>query len=39
MQNDVNGNSTDDEDWHEDDQENFLYTLREQPIQELTEKT
>ena len=35
---DRNDNSTDDDEWLDDDQENFLYTLREQPIQEMTEK-
>ena len=35
---DQNENSTDDEEWHVNDQENFLFTLKEQPIQELTQK-
>ena len=38
LSNDRNDNSTDDDEWPDEDQENFLYTLREQPIQEMTEK-
>ena len=33
-----NSNSADEDEWCEEDQENFLHTLRDQPIHELTEK-
>ena len=34
-----NYNSTEEDEWCDEDQENFLHTLRDQPIQELTEKS
>ena len=34
-----NYNSTDEDEWCDEDQENFLYTLRDQPIHELTEES
>ena len=34
-----NYNSTDEDEWCDEDQENLLHTLRDQPIQELTEKS
>ena len=34
-----NYNTTDEDEWCDEDQENFLYTLRDQPIHELTEKS
>ena len=33
-----NSNNSDDDEWSDDAQENFLYTLKDQPLQELTEK-
>ena len=34
-----NYKSTDEDEWCDEDQENFLHTLRDQPIHELTEKS